>query len=188
MNANDNWENKVNWNELERRLKHYLIIREQIKTSENLFEDSVFRTNVNGFYKIRQRKKEFYDSYFTFMEDNKNNKNLTFEETLRHFHSMFNRIEKSFSSKLIATINPELPVWDTVVMSNIESQLIQKFSKNTDKIEMCIITYDAMKEWFVNTLNNSRGKNYIEKFDLKFPDCPITNIKKIDLILWQTRS
>ena len=188
MNAIDNWENKVNWLKLENGLRKYLVIMEQVKTSENLFEDSIFRTNVNGFYRIRQRKKEFYDSYFTFMESNKNNENITFEETLRHFYSMFNRIEKSFSSKLVATINPELPVWDTVVVGNINSQLNQIFSKNIDNIQVCINKYDAMNEWYINTLKSVQGKDYVERFDFRFPDCSITNLKKIDLILWQTRS
>ncbi|TLS36481.1 hypothetical protein FCL54_14795 [Pseudalkalibacillus caeni] len=84
----------------------------------NITESRDFQKAYNGFYRIRQRPKEFYETYYSFMEDNKD-RSPSFRDTLQHKHNVHGRVEASFSSKLVATINPDLPVWETVVLDNL---------------------------------------------------------------------
>ena len=72
---------------------------------------------------------KYYAVYFNFMEKYKT-KDVIFEEVLRYFHSSFGRIEASFSSKLMATINPDKPVWDEFVLKNLGIIKPPTYSKN----------------------------------------------------------
>jgi hypothetical protein len=51
------------------------------------------------------------------MEDIKG-QNVSFEQILRFLHSSLNRYEPSFSSKMVATHKPDLPIWDKFVLNN----------------------------------------------------------------------
>lgn len=53
-----------------------------------------------NFYKMRQRKPEYYSDYFEFMEINKD-KPLLYKDVVNHFYDRFERIEASFSSELV---------------------------------------------------------------------------------------
>jgi len=79
-----------------------------------------FKKRFNGFYRIRQRTPEFYDGFYKKLEASKEGKCPTFAEVLDYFWQQSHRIEASFSSKLVATINPELPVWDKEVLRNLK--------------------------------------------------------------------
>lgn len=180
------WEKNVNWEKLELGLKKYQYIMNQFSTSENFTEDYYFQTKFKGFYRVR-RNQDFCDVYFKFLNDHKVNEAITFGETLNHIYSKMNRVEASFASKLVATINPNLPVWDKEVLRNIGSELNKNYVKDSDRINACIEKYEAMKDWYNEKLTSDNGKDFVEKFDNRYPNTNLTNLKKIDLILWQTR-
>lgn len=186
MNENTQWEKKVDWVKLKVGLNKYQSIMNQFESIERLIDDSYFQTKYKGFYRVR-RNAAFCEIYFKFMQDNRSNKEITFEETLKHLHTNLDRVEASFASKLIATINPYLPVWDKEVLGNINSELNYTNLKTNDRINLCVDKYEAMKNWYQDKLNSSIGQEYIAKFDSRFPNTNLTNLKKIDLILWQTR-
>ena len=77
----------------------------------------VFQRRFNHFYRIKQRSKDWYSEYYSFMERGKENP-PRFEKVLDHLHLTLGRYEPSFSSKLAATLNPEEPVWDQYVIRN----------------------------------------------------------------------
>jgi hypothetical protein len=109
----------INTGEIDPGLKKYRFIM-------SLFNDESTDASVNmdfqktfkGFYKVR-RSSEFCKHYFLFMKNNNGNKGLSFEDTLEHIYDKVKRIEPSFSSKLIATINPDNPIWDSIVLENL---------------------------------------------------------------------
>lgn len=81
--------------------------------------DPEFRKAYKGFYRMRQISKTFYDANYDFLEANKNRRGVTFGEVLGHHKRETGRMEASFSSKLAATINPKIPIWDQYVMKNM---------------------------------------------------------------------
>lgn len=59
-------------------LEKYLYIMSMLNHVD-VSRDLEFRTKYNGFYRMRQRKAEFYKEYFKYLESNKN-KRLSFNE------------------------------------------------------------------------------------------------------------
>lgn len=118
------------------------------------------------------------------MEKNKVN-SPSFEETIRYIHKELGRFEASFSSKLVATINPSLPIWDSIVLKNSGKKPPAYNKKN--RMEEIILLYDAIKNEYEKILEEEKGKKIIELFDNEYPNSGITDIKKVDFVFWQIR-
>lgn len=164
-------------------LEKYLKIMKLVK-SVDVSKDKEFQRVFNGFYRVRQRSQAFYDTFYSFMEENKESA-PTFEKTLRYIHKELGRIESSFSSKLVATLNPVLPIWDSVVLHNLQLKPPAYYRK--DRIEETIRLYADINDWYKDYLKDEEGKKIIQLFDEEYPDTGITDIKKIDFVIWQIR-
>lgn len=110
---------------------------------------------------------------------------MTFEEILRFFWERLGRVEASFSSKLLATVNPDMPVWDREVLKNLG--LKPPLFHDRYRIAKTEKLYNAIIRWYSTYLKTERGKSQLLAFDQRFPQSGISDLKKIDLILWQTR-
>jgi hypothetical protein len=77
----------------------------------NVAENDDFQRKFNAFYRVRQRSSEWYTEYFSSMQQWKGSK-PSFDHVLDHLSRVTGRYEPSFSSKLVATVDPEQPVWD----------------------------------------------------------------------------
>jgi len=75
---------------------------------------------------------------------------------LDYFWQQSHRIEASFSSKLVATINPELPVWDKEVLRNLK--LKKPLPTDKDRLNKTKELYAAIKDWYANQLKTEEGK------------------------------
>ncbi len=150
----------------------------------NVATDRDFQRQYNDFFKMNRRTPEFYSCYFSLLETSKN-KEISFEQILNHIYSKTNRIEASFSSKMLSIIKPIYPVWDKYVLQNLELKAPYTYSKN--RIEKTINLYSEINKWYESFIQTNEAIEMIEKFDLRYPNSNITNIKKIDLIIWQIR-
>jgi hypothetical protein len=178
--------NNVNWKKVKEGMDKYVVIMDLFHRID-VSKDTNFQKKFNGFYKIRQRSQEFYFSLYNFLEDNKKSNDLGYETVLRHFKNKFNKLEVSFSSKLLATINPELPIWDSVVMDNLKLKK-PGYNKTIDeRLVASIEIYNKMILWYDEQLKSKVGKQMLKDFNDRIPEANITDLKKIDLILWQTR-
>ncbi|WP_326512180.1 hypothetical protein [Clostridium intestinale] len=164
-------------------LEKYLNIM-NIVNEVDVSKDENFQKAFNGFYRIRQRSSIFYEKYYSFMESYKS-RDISFDKTLLYFYSELGRVEASFSSKLVATINPNLPIWDSVVLKNLNLSQPHYYSKN--RIQEIINLYDKINQWYQKFILTDEGKEIISIFDKNYPDTPITEVKKIDFVLWQIR-
>lgn len=164
-------------------LEKYLRIM-NIVNDVDVSRDESFQKTFNGFYRIRQRNSTFYEKYYLFMESNKS-KDTSFEKALIYFYNELGRVEASFSSKLVATINPNLPIWDSLVLRNLNFIQPRSYSKN--RIQEIINLYDKINQWYQKFLLTDEGSNIISIFDKKYPNTFITDVKKIDFVLWQIR-
>ncbi|MCM3694594.1 DUF6508 domain-containing protein [Neobacillus niacini] len=164
-------------------LEKYLKIMNLVK-SVDVSKDKEFQRAFNGFYRVRQRPQVFYDTFYSFMEVHKESA-PSFEKTLRYIHKELGRIEPSFSSKLVATINPNLPIWDSVVLNNLQLKPPAYYRK--DRIEESIRLYERIVDWYKDYLKDEEGQKIIELFDEAYPNTGITDIKKVDFVIWQIR-
>jgi len=168
---------------IEPGLTKYLYIMKIINETD-VSKDLEFQKKFNGFYRIRQRNTEFYTEYYNLMQSYKN-KGISFDSVLRHFYDVLGRVEASFSSKMVATINPNLPVWDEFVLKNLNLKKPSYGAK--DRVNKTIELYKTIVDWYDDFLLTDDAKQMLDLFESKYPNTDITNIKKIDLILWQMR-
>lgn len=143
--------------------------------------DSEFQKFYNGFYRMRQRPASFYKSFYTFMERNKYNPALTFADVVTYLYHETGSIHASFSSKLLATINPNMPIWDRFVLQNLG--LRTPYSYEKDRLQKTIMLYQKICEWY----RSEDAINKLRIFNYYFPNTYISDVKKIDFILWATR-
>lgn len=164
-------------------LKKYIDIMNSLSNT-NVSFDKGFQKKFNSFYRIRQRKPDFYDCYYDLLESSKG-KAITFEEVILHMYNQLGRVEASFSSKLVATLNPDKPVWDMYVLQNLGLKAPYQADKN--RLSKIIKLYDDMCDWYTEYLLREETIEVLKMFDKMYPDAHISNVKKIDLILWQMR-
>ncbi len=164
-------------------LQKYLNIREMIYRV-NISRNEEFQKSFNGFYRMRQRPTIFYKKFYSFMEENKSN-SPSFEEALLYIYQELGRVEASFSSKLVATINPNLPIWDTIVLKNIGLKPPQYYRKN--RIKETMVLYNDLQQRYQTYIEKEQAKIIITKFNKAYPNTGLTDVKKIDFVLWQIR-
>lgn len=170
--------------ETRRGVSQYLEIIE-LFPSVNVAENSYFQRKFNAFYRVRQRSPEWYKTYFSCMQQWKAGK-PSFDRVLDQLHRSLGRYEPSFSSKLVATVDPEQPIWDTFVLRNTQTRCPSYTSKN--KLAEAKIAYEQIRSWYGQFLNSEEGQLVISVFDQNVREhAKITNLKKVDFVLWQTR-
>ena len=143
--------------------------------------DMEFQRFFNGFYRMRQRSADFYKCYYCFLEANKCNPSLTYEEVITHLYQETGSIHASFSSKLLATVNPNMPIWDKFVLQNLGLRTPYYYEK--DRLQKTIQLYQQICDWY----QTEEAIQKLQLFNELFPDVDISNVKKIDFVLWATR-
>jgi len=173
-------------------LKDYLKLLEWVQTTD-VAQNKNFQELYKDFWITMYGKKPvklsdaWYISYFQFMEDKKNSP-FTFEDVLRHLLPHDNRVEASFSSKLLATVNPNQPIWGTRVFCAIKEFGITQPLSQTDKpkqILETVATYSAIENWYSEYLNTPNATEIIRLVDEMFPFATeMTAVKKVDWALY----
>ena len=174
----------TNWENIRIGIKKYLLLMQLLKTKD-IQTANLFHRTFNGFYKVR-RQKDFRDALFGYLEYNKNKK-VSFKQSLLFFNKKFQRLEPSFSSKIVATINPNLPIWDTEVLARLNITVPNYNLDREIRSRRMTRIYEKIVGWYSKFLNTKQAETMIETFNKKIGILDITPIKKIDFILWQTR-
>lgn len=175
-------------NSFQKGLFKYLAIMNLLNETD-VSLDRLFQRKFNGFYRMRQRNSNFYNKYFIFMESHKKDKNLSFSEIATYLFVTTNRCEISFSSKLLATINPNMPVWDKIVALNHFGISISYYvpKKYNSRLDMIIDKYNQFYLAYLEYMNSDEANLIIKLFRELYPNIVITDIKIVDLVLWQDR-
>lgn len=85
--------------------------------STNVAEDAHYQDVFRKFYQMRKfYSDEFASVYFQLLEELKaDQNNVTFQEIFDRILGIQNTFEMSFSSKMLHMLQPENPIWDSVV-------------------------------------------------------------------------
>lgn len=169
--------------ELAEGLNKYMWIQKHLYGCD-VSQDEEFQRRYNGFYRMRQRNAEFYKVYYEFMEENKDLK-PSFAEAVHYLNHRLRRLEASFASKLVATLDTDKPVWDSVILKNIG--LKQPCSSGSNREQKIVDVYNELEKWYQRYMLSEEGKQITDSFNKQFPDIDISDVKKIDLVLWQKR-
>lgn len=150
----------------------------QTNVSQNLDFQKLF----NGFYQVR-RNAEWRRCFYSFMEDKKDTK-IGIQDVLTYLYKNTpqNRIELSFSSKLLHTINPDFPIYDKKVADFLKLDNLFNNKTQQEKLNYQIHNYEKITDWY----KRPQAQNLVLSFDSLFPEYAnkIGNVKKIDFIIW----
>ena len=176
-------ENEFNWDNISVGAEKYdFIMKRFLKT--DVSRDEEFQKRFTGFYGIRRNKETFLKKYYSYMESLKG-KNASFEEIVKKVHTFKGSIEPSFSSKMLATLNPDMPVWDQYVLANAKIEALKYYNVT---ISRCVETYQKVVSFYKSLLCSNEAEEMIALFDRKLPKYKhFKRIKKIDLMFWQKR-
>lgn len=161
----------------------YKQIMETVRKT-NVSADLDFQRIFNAFYRVR-RNAEWRKTYYDLFETSKNS-TPSFESIIRTMYEATGNIEASFSSKMLATINPEMPIWDRYVVQNLCLEMRGKTKE--DQLKCAVDLYDKMIGWYEGFLQTENGRDCIVEFDWILPRYVwMSDVKKIDFYLWSIR-
>ena len=161
----------------------YKQIIEMVRKTD-VSSDSDFQRTFNAFYRVR-RNAEWRKAYYDLFETAKDS-NPSFESINRTIYEATDNIEASFSSKMLATINPDKPIWDRYVMQNL--CLNVKGKTKEDQLECAVNLYAQMVSWYDAFLQTENGRSCIAEFDRTLPGYIwMSDVKKIDFFFFFMR-
>ena len=167
-------------------IEKYRKIQKKIRSTD-VSSDIDFQTQFNHFYKIRQKNKNWYLKYYRLMEDLKSKESVDFSYIIKDIYGFSCCLEASFSSKMLATLNANMPVWDRFVLDNLNIKPPPYKSK--ERMKLMIQAYEKICNWYNDNLQAEEGMMIISIFNKKISNAnEFSDTKKIDFVLWQSRS
>lgn len=150
----------------------------------NVATDTDFQRVFNGFYVVR-RNESWRKVYYNYFEDIKK-LTPTFSDIITYLYEYTGNIEPSFSSKMFATIFPDEPIWDRYVLQNLNIKVEGR--SNEEKLKNTINAYYDIQKWYEDFMNTNTSAKCVAAFNNALPNYKwISDIKKIDFILWSIR-
>ena len=164
-------------------LDHYAEILEAVKTTD-VSRNLSFQHSFNAFYRVR-RNAGWREKYYCLFETAKE-KHYSFSDIISSLYQQTGNVEASFSSKMLAAIDPGKPIWDQYVLHNLGLELKGKAAEA--KVSNAIETYNQIEKWYSAYLKTDGARECIQEFDRWLSSYTwISDVKKIDYLLWSKR-
>ena len=157
---------------------------QQVLATTDVTRDPDFQTAFNAFYRVR-RGGIWRTAFYALLQQEKTSPRA-FAAVLRALHTATGRIEASFASKLAATADPFKPVIDSFVLKNLGLRLP---SRGTAELRLAGVEglYDHLGQAYAAFLGTETGQYLVRRFVEMYARRPVTPVKMLDLVLWQTR-
>lgn len=165
-------------------LAKYLRIMEFVAKDPRYYDDPDFRRAFNGFYRVRRSAQTWQPAFFALMA-RAGAGNFDFSRTLADLFASTGRVEASFASKLYATLHPDAPVIDSVVLENLGLKLPS--ASDPQRLAKVVAIHGVLAKSFADLLATANGKYLVASFRTAYPKAAVTDEKALDLVLWQIR-
>lgn len=160
----------------------YRWLREELY-QRNVAEDSEYKKRFSGYYKMRYVTPEYRDAFFELFEELKNEEEIEFRDVACALYEVDHKHEFSFISKMLHTIDPVRPIFDSQVCKVLHlprryhTSLEEKILQDEQCLSDIVVAYDEM--------DASEGiQKMLVKMDRFTQGYPMTKEKKYDFILW----
>lgn len=165
-------------------LDKYAFIEQSVHRVD-VSQDEYFQCKFNGFYVVR-RNAEWRTAYYRLFEEMKQAEAADFGTILDKMYQVTGNVEASFSSKMLATLRPEMPIWDRYVVQNLGLKLPTQ--NDPARLQKTKDMYAEIVWWYEDFLATENAAECLAKFDEVLPDYVwLSDIKKIDFYLWSIR-
>ena len=163
-------------------LEAYAWIMEQVGKT-NVSMDRDFQRRFTRFYVLRRNGSQ-QKAYYDLLEACKGSEDVSFSEILRALYKATGWVEASFSSKLLATVKPDMPIWDSIVLSRLGLKPSTS-DDNEKRLARSECVYESIVRWYREFLATPKAQEALAAFDAAFPEYIwFTATKKIDFLLW----
>ena len=151
--------------------------------TRNVAIDQEYRKRYGHYYGMRFVSNEYRERYFQMMEGLKNIPGVSFREISQQLYLVDQKHEFSFISKLLHTIDPSCPIYDSRVarvlgITRYPKNDFQKVLKRDEGI------LDKLRNVYHQLETDSRLTELLIQIDQRTPDKPMSIEKKLDFILW----
>ena len=147
--------------------------------------DREFQKAFNGFFRMGRRTEEYYRDYYCFLQQHKET-GIVFAEALTYLYEKHGRLEMSFVSKMVAMADPSFPIWDSVVTKG-HFGIVAPYANEKNRLQKGIDKYAQYCQRYYTYMQTAEAKAKITEFEHLFPGVDITDVKKLDFMLWQDR-
>jgi hypothetical protein len=170
----------------------YVFIQEQFNKQKNGEPGKNFKKLFLLFYGTRINQ---IPTYFDKLFDNNlyntlhkienfDELKIVFEELLDYSNSDSGKYQYSYISKLIHTINPDFPIYDSFVMNALE--LEESYDTGRRRKEFWNLIYKKINNIYQVIIEEELLKEVIEDFSIKRDITHMNNIKILDFLFWGT--
>lgn len=150
----------------------------QCVNKANYYHNNDFRHKFNRFYRVRRNgewQNSFYDLFPRAM-----NYTDGFAEMLDAMHKKTGCFEASYISKMLATVDCKMPIYDKNVLNFLGISVPEKKT-----VENLTAIYEKITNKNSNYADSQKGKEYIGWFDDNLSDYKnISSTKKVDFLFW----
>ena len=166
---------------IRRRVEQYAWMIHALQTRD-ISEDRHFRRAFLSQYKLRQQDREVLRFYFRWLEEHKR-RSVSFEQALLDLYRAFGLLEPAAASKLAATIDPSLPVWDAQMLGRLGVRPLA-LERDHRRVERTLEAYETLRDWYGCYLLSRDGRMAVEVFDTVYPETGFSDMKKVDFVIW----
>lgn len=163
-------------------LEKYCWIQDQLLT-RNVVTDRDFQKRFAGFYRVR-RNGAWRAAFFGILEDAKRSP-ISFAEALQLLRDATGQVEASFASKLVATVDPEQPLIDSVVVGNLGLRVPK--ANGANRVAQLVELHQNLAAAYAAYLSSEDGRRLVRAFKGRYPARKVSELKMLDLVLWQIR-
>ena len=166
----------------------YKFIQEQFENSD-VSQNLIFQYVYCKYYTLDLQKVDdlFIKGYFELMQSLKGTKNIDMESLLFKVYSIkTNRELKfhySFTSKLAHTIDNNIPIWDSRIAKVFNLNLTSVKDNGVNGDNFCNVI-EILQNKYNKLISENMICSTISKFDSKFGEFKISDVKKIDFLFW----
>lgn len=149
----------------------------------NVATDVEFQRKFSGYYRMRFVPAEYRKRFFELFEQIKS-VGASFEETSRMLYKVSNRHEFSFITKMLHTINPTLPIYDSQVHASLELRRDRFLPDLGKQIAQDVKVLRTISLHYKRLMETPAVQELSSKIDKRVFPYAISEEKKVDFILW----
>lgn len=164
-----------------RRVEQYAWLLRALD-SRDISEDRHFRRAWLNQFKLRDKDREFCRFCTRWLEEHKGGR-VSFEQALLALYRAFGVLDPASASKLAATIDPDLPVWDTQILGSLGIRP-WALERSGRRVEQTLEAYEKLTLWYERYLNGRDGRMAVQVFDEVYPDTGFAPMRKADFTIW----
>lgn len=145
-------------------------------------QDKKFQCIFKDFWGYVKFDREWHPLVYEVIEKVKAGELVDYKDVLT-FLSL-NDVNKLVASKVLATVYPAFPIWDSRV-ADVLGPYDPRGTTLDDKITDACNTFSWLQEWYKTLLSSERGERIAKAFDEMLPQFSnLPSVKKIDYLLW----